>query len=129
VNGGLDPHSGAAIPVAELFHENSKLPPRVSGPDGGRFAQSVAAGTLDGTQGRVYRTGARVALPPVAHLAMDISAVLRRRRSVRSYGQGDVTLWHLRVCRKITLLFTEISLGSIPGLSASKTANLFFYEL
>jgi hypothetical protein len=34
---------GDAVPVAELFHENSKLPPRVSNPYGSPFGTEHGA--------------------------------------------------------------------------------------
>jgi SagB-type dehydrogenase family enzyme len=88
------PDAGTSIPVAELFHENSKLPPRISG-------QTTPANAITATDGpdnnsvKVYRTGLRIALPAVESLPVNVSAALARRRSVRSFGARVVTLGHV----------------------------------
>jgi SagB-type dehydrogenase family enzyme len=85
-------HPSTQIPLAELFHENSKLPPRSSDAYTSSFGQNVVAGVSGNVKIKAYRTGTRTDLPAISHLGEDVSNILGRRRSVRSYGTDPVTL-------------------------------------
>lgn len=85
-------------PVAELFHENSKLPPRVSsaGSDGDRGPGPASSTNAQGARAdKAYRTGARISLPPTVRLGSELSEVLKDRHSVREYAPSGVNIWHL----------------------------------
>jgi len=86
---------GDAVPVAELFHENSKLPPRVSNPYGSPFGTEHGTPGASGVQTKAYRTGAVTDLPSLAPLSRDLSDLLRQRRSVRRYREEPVELWQV----------------------------------
>lgn len=94
---GLARTDGA--PVAELFHENSKLPPRIAsaGPDWKPGPElSSSSNTHLGTVGeKLYRIGASIRLPPPVHLGSQLTDVLKNRRSVRDYSQREIEIWQL----------------------------------
>jgi SagB-type dehydrogenase family enzyme len=87
--------SNTRIPAAELFHENSKLPPRIYDADGSPWLQGTGAVESGDVQIKTYRTAKKTKLPPRAHLGEHVSDVLGQRRSVRTYGRDPVTLWQV----------------------------------
>ena len=123
-------HVGAHVPVAELFHENSKLPARVNDAGGSPFGQYHGAGAAGNGESKTYRTAEKTSLPPLSHLGEPISDVLGRRRSIRSYEPDSVTLW------QVSQLFGW-SYGIIPrpgegsgsGRSAPSGGGLYPIEL
>jgi SagB-type dehydrogenase family enzyme len=83
-------------PVAELFHENSKLPERVIAPGGEAMpAESAAAELARGARQKSYLTAPKVHLPSPTRVGSDISMLLESRRSVREYGPEPVELGRL----------------------------------
>jgi SagB-type dehydrogenase family enzyme len=80
-------------PLAELFHENSKLPPRGGDPAARSGAGPRGSALPPETRGpKVYRTGARITLPSRGRLDVAISDVLSARRSVRRFAPAAVEL-------------------------------------
>jgi SagB-type dehydrogenase family enzyme len=77
-------------PVAELFHENSKLPPRVAG------ARTSGEPDPYPTCGeKSYRTGAQISLPLPVQLSSGLTEALKNRRSVRDYPRREIEIWQL----------------------------------
>jgi len=91
----FDFDSDSTVPVAELFHENSKLPSRVPDTDGSPFGPGPATGGWGNVKLKTYRTGVKTALPPRAPLGHHVCDLLDHRRSVREYRDDPVTLWQL----------------------------------
>lgn len=93
---GLAQTDGA--PVAELFHENSKLPPRVAGTGtGGEPGPDLTPENIHlGTSGETtYRTGVHISLPPPVQLGPGLADVLKSRRSVRDYPTSEIEIWQV----------------------------------
>jgi SagB-type dehydrogenase family enzyme len=82
--------------VAELFHENSKLPERVTEPTANASSsEPTPPGLGHGVSHKYYRSTPKVDLPPWTRVGKDVSALLESRRSLREYGSGAVELWQL----------------------------------
>ena len=82
-------------PVAELFHENSKLPERVIDPGRESMPAESPAELGGGARQKSYLTAPKVDLPPPTPVGANISTLLESRRSVREYGPEPVELGQL----------------------------------
>lgn len=98
VSSSFEPARTDGTPVAELFHENSKLPPRVvgAGPDWKPGLEPISGNADTEAPGeKSYRTGPSISLPPPVHLGSQLTDVLKNRRSVRDYSPTEIEIWQL----------------------------------
>jgi SagB-type dehydrogenase family enzyme len=112
--------TGSQIPVAELFHENSKLPPRIAAPNDSLLGGTGTGSRVgDNVEIKAYRTGARTKLPAASRLEGSVTDILEGRRSVRAYPGEPVTLWQLG-----QLLGWSHGISARPGqtVSSGRTA-------